>query len=107
MEEELKGYVMVLPLFNNRQFAEEFFEEERRDEASPVEDRSFAEFTTHALRLFPTAMENYAAMGLSVFQSLMKLGLYENAFMDDEPEPSRNDPCPCGSGKKYKRCCGS
>jgi uncharacterized protein YecA (UPF0149 family) len=29
-----------------------------------------------------------------------------------EPERSRatkvgrNDPCPCGSGKKYKRCCG-
>jgi hypothetical protein len=22
------------------------------------------------------------------------------------PEPSRNDPCPCGSGKKYKKCCG-
>lgn len=21
-------------------------------------------------------------------------------------EPGRNDPCPCGSGKKYKRCCG-
>ncbi|GBG85814.1 hypothetical protein CBR_g40624 [Chara braunii] len=20
--------------------------------------------------------------------------------------PSRNSPCPCGSGKKYKRCCG-
>ena len=20
--------------------------------------------------------------------------------------PSRNKPCPCGSGKKYKRCCG-
>jgi hypothetical protein len=20
--------------------------------------------------------------------------------------PRRNDPCPCGSGKKYKRCCG-
>ena len=20
--------------------------------------------------------------------------------------PSRNAPCPCGSGKKYKRCCG-
>jgi uncharacterized protein len=20
--------------------------------------------------------------------------------------PGRNDPCPCGSGKKYKRCCG-
>ena len=21
-------------------------------------------------------------------------------------EPRRNDPCPCGSGKKYKNCCG-
>ena len=21
-------------------------------------------------------------------------------------EPGRNDPCPCGSGKKYKHCCG-
>lgn len=23
-----------------------------------------------------------------------------------EKEPGRNDPCPCGSGKKYKNCCG-
>ncbi|NDL62454.1 YchJ family protein [Acerihabitans arboris] len=21
-------------------------------------------------------------------------------------QPARNDPCPCGSGKKYKKCCG-
>ena len=21
-------------------------------------------------------------------------------------EIGRNDPCPCGSGKKYKKCCG-
>jgi hypothetical protein len=21
--------------------------------------------------------------------------------------PGRNDPCPCGSGKKYKKCCGA
>lgn len=24
-----------------------------------------------------------------------------------EKKPGRNDPCPCGSGKKYKKCCGS
>ena len=23
-----------------------------------------------------------------------------------EKKPGRNDPCPCGSGKKYKHCCG-
>ncbi|MBP3831272.1 MAG: preprotein translocase subunit SecA [Clostridia bacterium] len=24
----------------------------------------------------------------------------------EEPKVGRNDPCPCGSGKKYKNCCG-
>ena len=23
------------------------------------------------------------------------------------PSPGRNDPCPCGSGKKYKHCCAA
>jgi preprotein translocase subunit SecA len=23
-----------------------------------------------------------------------------------EVKVGRNDPCPCGSGKKYKKCCG-
>ncbi len=25
----------------------------------------------------------------------------------DQPRVGRNDPCPCGSGKKYKKCCGA
>lgn len=25
----------------------------------------------------------------------------------EAPKVGRNDPCPCGSGKKYKRCCGA
>ena len=24
----------------------------------------------------------------------------------EAPKVGRNDPCPCGSGKKYKKCCG-
>jgi preprotein translocase subunit SecA len=32
-------------------------------------------------------------------------------FAEAEPRASakigRNDPCPCGSGRKYKRCCGA
>jgi len=24
-----------------------------------------------------------------------------------DAKPGRNDPCPCGSGKKYKKCCGA
>ena len=29
-----------------------------------------------------------------------------NANMDNNTDISRNALCPCGSGKKYKRCCG-
>ncbi|MCF7799884.1 preprotein translocase subunit SecA [Candidatus Babeliales bacterium] len=25
----------------------------------------------------------------------------------ENPKAGRNDPCPCGSGKKYKKCCGN
>lgn len=25
----------------------------------------------------------------------------------DVPKVGRNEPCPCGSGKKYKKCCGA
>jgi uncharacterized protein YecA (UPF0149 family) len=43
----------------------------------------------------------------------------KSVFFTDEPEVEeeaqpvasskigRNDPCPCGSGKKYKKCCGA
>ena len=27
-------------------------------------------------------------------------------FINPEPKIGRNDPCPCGSGKKFKKCCG-
>ena len=30
----------------------------------------------------------------------------EKPVMREAPKIGRNDPCPCGSGKKYKKCCG-
>jgi preprotein translocase subunit SecA len=30
----------------------------------------------------------------------------QKPFIRDQPKVGRNDPCPCGSGKKYKQCCG-
>ncbi|TDO95133.1 preprotein translocase subunit SecA [Halanaerobium saccharolyticum] len=33
-------------------------------------------------------------------------GSIGQATVVKEEEPGRNDPCPCGSGKKYKKCCG-
>ena len=31
----------------------------------------------------------------------------DEPFLRAEPKISRNEPCPCGSGKKYKKCCGA
>ena len=42
----------------------------------------------------PERKEGAASMGASTFRR-------------PEPKTGRNQPCPCGSGKKYKRCCGA
>jgi SEC-C motif domain protein len=34
-------------------------------------------------------------------------GLKAGPFRRTEPKIGRNDPCKCGSGKKYKKCCGA
>ncbi|MEJ1406980.1 MAG: SEC-C metal-binding domain-containing protein, partial [Candidatus Sedimenticola sp. (ex Thyasira tokunagai)] len=26
-------------------------------------------------------------------------------IVNEAPKVGRNDPCPCGSGKKFKKCC--
>lgn len=60
---------------------------------------------------FYYAFHGYAfsqpVVAVGVWLALLMLGLFKSA-----PEPkaaapaARNAPCPCGSGKKYKRCCG-
>jgi len=34
------------------------------------------------------------------------LSAWINAQPDEEPKAGRNEPCPCGSGRKFKKCCG-
>ena len=33
-------------------------------------------------------------------------GIKPAPFKHEKPQVGRNDPCPCGSGKKFKKCCG-
>ncbi|CAH2713839.1 hypothetical protein BACCIP111895_00993 [Neobacillus rhizosphaerae] len=41
------------------------------------------------------------------FRNESKQGnLLQNVPFQKENKVGRNDPCPCGSGKKYKKCCG-
>jgi len=34
-------------------------------------------------------------------------GERQGTIVNEAPKPGRNDPCPCGSGKKYKKCHGA
>ena len=47
----------------------------------------------------------YAALDYDVPSSHPAFGLLSTGE-SASAEPDRTDPCPCGSGKKYKRCCG-
>lgn len=56
-------------------------------------------------RAFPDALAEYARLGRSISTVLM-----EHAAANPpraSVKAGRNDPCPCGSGRKYKKCCGA
>ena len=46
----------------------------------------------------------YGAEALAPAPNMTHTGVRRPVHTDKRP--GRNDPCPCGSGKKYKKCCG-
>ena len=40
-------------------------------------------------------------------EDVLKPAEHHNMTVRKNKKPGRNDPCPCGSGKKYKNCCGA
>ena len=49
--------------------------------------------------------ERQAVVDVDALESPTEEDYIEKA-RSNEPKVGRNDPCPCGSGKKYKNCCG-
>lgn len=52
------------------------------------------------------AFSEYVAGPDSLFSRLRTDPDFPQPIRRTEPKVGRNQPCPCGSGKKYKRCCG-
>ena len=44
---------------------------------------------------------------LPAWDKLLSADRRKSGTVVKEKKVGRNDPCPCGSGKKYKRCCGA
>lgn len=54
----------------------------------------------HGEDLCPQCREEREAWDRGFFKS-------SPPYVRTAPKTGRNDPCPCGSGKKYKKCCGN
>ena len=73
------------------------------------------EYKKEALIMFKELLENYEK---TLIESIMRATINVQSAPTQMQEASqrsetvakdeigRNDPCPCGSGKKYKKCCG-
>lgn len=80
------------------------------ERGGPGDDDGVVEFTVS----YAKGGETHAFHEVSRFRKKGGAWFYVDGRVDGEPEPraataptaGRNDPCPCGSGKKFKRCCG-
>jgi uncharacterized protein len=105
LDEECGATFMVLSFFGSKKLANAYYEDMapgRRRRG----DESFESFTKTMCEMFPDALASYAHIGRSIFETILQ-------HDEDRREPAestkigRNEPCPCGSGMKYKKCCSS
>ena len=76
-----------------RQDEAELIEQKRREEA----ERQQLAFQHAQASALPEAEQERGQQAETPQQPMVR----------DAPKVGRNDPCPCGSGKKYKQCCGA
>lgn len=62
------------------------------------------ENSDEAMELLKKRYKEMKEAGKSVLQRDSEKN--SNIIKLPEEKPKRNGPCPCGSGKKYKKCCG-
>ncbi|MDQ1268180.1 MAG: hypothetical protein QG560_823 [Campylobacterota bacterium] len=84
LSEDIAGMISMLSLCNTKEFTRILSEDDE------TLDGFLDYFMQHAIPTYAT------------LDSLRKLDYLEEQNFE---EAKRNDPCPCGSGKKYKKCC--
>ena len=97
METELGSSMMVLSFFAAREFAEAM--------AVETGETDLPTLAAEVHGLFPDALSGYVQIGRAFQQAAEQLS--QTPYQRESPKIGRNDPCPCGSGRKFKRCCGA
>jgi yecA family protein len=93
LDDELAALAITMSFFASRRLAEQYLAE------CSDRGKTLVDLAETFREVFPDAMARYAHLGRSIHQVLTSR---QSRFAE---KIGRNDPCPCGSGKKYKRCC--
>lgn len=80
---------------------EELSREDDRQRDNDIQETT--EVSVHGNVLSVKTKVNYGGMGMPLEE--WGRGL-TNPAQEHRKKTGRNDPCPCGSGKKFKKCCG-
>ncbi len=92
----LRGYAQKDPLVEYKKEAFELFEEMSRNVISEI-----------LTRLFKIQVREESQVKVAKRPHISRSDGDSSAEPIKKPDKiGRNDPCPCGSGKKYKKCCG-
>jgi uncharacterized protein len=98
---ELDADLMILSFFSSRELAETYRDEIESQGLS--RKRTLAELADVVIKEIPDAMQSIAHMGRALYEAV--LARPQTPVRSEKI--GRNDPCPCGSGRKYKKCCGT
>lgn len=103
-EEEISTSLAVILAVARPEHAEEIFD--RTKDSPDDEEDDEIHLTASLFAMLPMAVDVITGNA----GTLRKAGEGGNSFMpsssEQYPKIGRNDPCPCGSGKKFKKCCG-
>ena len=101
LDEDMGACLTTLSFFTSRSIAENIVKESGRPEGS------LATFAAKFHEVFPEAVTGYAQIGMVIRKAVRQADKAARESDDSISSVGRNAPCPCGSGKKYKRCCGA
>ena len=97
-DHDFSTLIMTLSFFANKTLATAYLREigTKDVKAAAVQFR----------RLFPEALAEFARIA-RLIQDVLLMPVAEAEPSHPKPKVGRNDPCSCGSGRKYKKCCGA
>ncbi|NWF66038.1 MAG: SEC-C domain-containing protein, partial [Campylobacterales bacterium] len=103
----LRSYNQKDPLVEYKKEAYNLFMElVRRIKHDTVETLSAIQFKTEQEQKEQVAFEKLARQLEDEQNKNLRFNHQENSEVVINKKANRNDPCPCGSGLKYKNCCG-